>query len=289
MSNSNYRFSLMRYVPNVVRGEFINVGVIVYSEKDNEATMLDTPLVRFTRHWKRVLCLDPSADIKAMEGYEQEIAERLRAIPNQSDPRSIIKIFESSLSNTVQISEPRGVLAENMGLALESLMQLHVEPTNVLVPKFRNSRSEITRAMRTAFNSVDVWRHMQQRVPASRYTHPGDPLLIDCSYFSISRTSVGGLRRMFQAVHLRGDLESAHVFALEAESLREGVSRLEGARLELTAVIEPLVSESEDAPKMLKKRQEFAIDLLKRQKIEVLPLSALSHAAKLAQRELASA
>ena len=45
---------------------------------------------------------------------------------------------------------------------------------------------------------------------------------------------------MFHAVSLEGDVEAAKVLAYSAPRLREGVERVEGAKLELTAVVEPL-------------------------------------------------
>ena len=45
---------------------------------------------------------------------------------------------------------------------------------------------------------------------------------------------------MFQAVSLEGDVEAAKGLAYSAPQLREGVQRVEGAALELTAIVEPL-------------------------------------------------
>ena len=44
---------------------------------------------------------------------------------------------------------------------------------------------------------------------------------------------------MFQAVSLESDVEAAKGLAYSAAALREGVERVEGAELELTAVVEP--------------------------------------------------
>ncbi len=53
---------------------------------------------------------------------------------------------------------------------------------------------------------------------------------------------------MFQAVSLEGDVEGAKGLAYSAPQLRASVMRVESARLELTAVVEPLrtVSDLED-------------------------------------------
>ncbi len=53
-------FSLIRYVPDVVKGEFANIGVVL-RETGKDAT------VRFTRDWTRVRCMDANADIALLE------------------------------------------------------------------------------------------------------------------------------------------------------------------------------------------------------------------------------
>ncbi len=45
---------------------------------------------------------------------------------------------------------------------------------------------------------------------------------------------------MFQAVSLEGDAEAAKVLAFSAPQMARWGGRVEGARLELTAVVEPL-------------------------------------------------
>ena len=90
---------------------------------------------------------------------------------------------------------------------------------------------------------------------------------------------------MFQAVSLDGDVEAAKVLAYSAPQLREGVERVEAARLELTAVVEPLraVSQLEDEAS---ERYAFGVDTMERQMIRVITLNDLARAAQTAQREL---
>ena len=67
--------SLIRYVPDVVKGEFTNIGVVL-REAGGEARV--AAVVRFTRDWSRVRCMDADADIGLLESLEGEIAARLR-------------------------------------------------------------------------------------------------------------------------------------------------------------------------------------------------------------------
>ena len=56
-------FRLIRYVPDPVKGEFANIGVVLRAAgKGGQAA------VRFTRDWSRVRCLHPDADVE-MSGW----------------------------------------------------------------------------------------------------------------------------------------------------------------------------------------------------------------------------
>lgn len=222
-------FFLVRYVPDPVKGEFVNIGVIL-REVGGEAQTR----VRFTRDWGRARCLDADADIGLLEALEAEIEARLRL--GAADPRPVIAQMEDSFSNSVQMTDARACLAESLAAELDLLMQMYVEPLRERQVRRRTGRAAIAGAMRTHFDRAGVWALMRKRVAASLYTQPGDPLKIDCGY------RPNGVIRMFHAVSLDGDVEAAKVLAFSAPRLREGVLRVEGAKLELTAVIEPLRS-----------------------------------------------
>ena len=68
-------FQLIRYVPDPVKNEFVNIGVLL------RASTGEQTVLRFTRDWARVLCLDPDADTQMFEALEIEIGQRLRSQP----------------------------------------------------------------------------------------------------------------------------------------------------------------------------------------------------------------
>jgi hypothetical protein len=137
--------------------------------------------------------------------------------------------------------------------------------------------------MRTEFERAGVWDLMQRRIPAARYTRPGDPLRIDCGY------RPNGVVRLFQAVSLAGDVEGAKVLAFSAEDLREGVTRVERATLELTAIVEPLREATSGAGGQDEEEQvsyRFGVETMERESIRVLTTSDLGRVAETARREL---
>ena len=115
---------------------------------------------------------------------------------------------------------------------------------------------------------------------------------IDCGYRAdlegatakLEGAAKSGIIRMFQAVSLEGDVEAAKGLAYSAPRLREGVEQVESARLELTAVVEPLrdVSGEDEATE----RYRFGVEAMERESIRVVTMSDLARVAETARLEL---
>ena len=277
-------FFLIRYVPDVVKGEFTNIGVLLReaggsADKVNNA---DNAIVRFTRDWSRVRCMDADADLGLLESLEAEIAGRLRVMA--TDPKPVLALLEDTLSNSVQISEARATLAESMTAEMEQLMRMYVEPLKVKTERRRTGRAAIAAAMRTEFERAGVWALMRKRIAASLYTRPGDPMRIDCGY------RPNGVIRLFQAVSLEGDVEAAKGLAYSAPRLREGVERVESAKLELTAIVEPLRAASDiegmEIEDEAMERYRFGVEAMEREEIRVVTVNDLARVAETARVEL---
>jgi Protein of unknown function (DUF3037) len=268
-------FFLIRYVPDVVKGEFANIGVLLRETGRDESAV-----VRFTRDWARVKCMDADADIGLLEALEGEIGARLKTVGRDAPGiKPVMEILEDTLANSVQMTEVRACLAESLPAEIEQLMKMYVEPLKVKTERKRTGRAAIAGAMRTEFERAGVWGLMRKRIAASLYTRAGDPMKIDCGY------RPNGVIRMFQAVSLEGDVEAAKGLAYSAPQLVEGVQRVEGARLELTAIVEPLraVSDAEDEAM---ERYRFGVEAMERQEIRVVTLSDLARVAETARVEL---
>jgi hypothetical protein len=275
-------FFLIRYVPDVVKGEFVNIGVLL-REAGGGAPGVDTPggaVVRFTRDWSRVRCMDADADIGLLEALEGEIGARLRmAGADAPGIKPVMEILEDTLANSVQMTEVKACLAESLPAELEQLMKMYVEPLKVKTERKRTGRAAIAGAMRTEFERAGVWGLMRKRIAASLYTRAGDPMKIDCGY------RPNGVIRMFQAVSLEGDVEAAKGLAYSAPQLMEGVQRVEAARLELTAVVEPLRSVSDTEDEAME-RYRFGVEAMERQEIRVVTMNDLARVAETARVEL---
>jgi hypothetical protein len=270
-SRRECEFQLLKYVPDPVRNEYVHIGVILREQGSAHAE------VRFTRDWRRVRCLDSDADTAQLEGMENELRLRLEGEPGGK----LMRILEEALSMGVQMTEPRGYLAESLPAGMEELMKLYVEPP----PRERTSklsgRAAIHARMRSEFEHAGVWDLLRKRIAASEYTRPGDPLRIDAGY------RPNGVIRMFHAVSFEPGLETAKVLAFSAAAMRAGVERVEKAQLELTAVIEPAVrlGATDEAPERLE-MYRFGVETMEEHQIRVLTTSDMGRVAETARREL---
>jgi len=273
-------FLLVRYVPDPVKNEFVNIGVLLRETARPGTSEAAVPLVRFTKDWARVRCVDPDADIEMLEAMEIEMRRRL--LEPGADAPPLLATMEDSFSHQLQITAPKACLAENAAAGMEQLMQLYVEPRRLRARQALSGRAAIARSLRTHFEHARVWDLMQRRIAASAYTRPGDSLKIDCGY------KPNGVVRMFHAVSLASDVELAKVLAFSAPALRSGVARLENAELELTAIVEPLrngngdVAVGEDQVEQYR----FGVETMETQQIRVLTVNDLERVAETARREL---
>jgi hypothetical protein len=269
-------FQLIRYVPDPVRNEFVNIGVLLRAAEGGQS------LLRFTRDWGRVRCLDPDADTQMLEALEIEVGQRLESQP-ANHPRPITAVLEESLSNGVQITESKAYLAETFLTGLEDLMGRYVDIPRRERSQRRGGRTALHAAMRTRFEEAGVWTLMRKQIAAATYTKPGDPLRIDCGY------RPNGLLRMFQAVSLETDADDAKLLAFSALGLMDGVRRVEHAELELTAIVEPIrqgETESENLSEDRVAQYRFAVEIMEEHTIRVMTSSDLPRIAETARREL---
>jgi hypothetical protein len=114
---------------------------------------------------------------------------------------------------------------------------------------------------------------MRKKIAAAKYTRPGDPLVIDCGY------QPNGVVKMFHALSLKADPNSAKLLAFSFPKVAEGIARLENAKSELTAVIENDFDHSSEPV-------AYALDVLAQARIAVATTAALPEIAERVRKEL---
>jgi len=227
-------FFLLRYVPDAVRDEFVNIGVVMVEPSEDGAGFAD---VRFARDWRRVQRLDPGADVEMLETLERDIRGSLAEV---KDREALIRRLQDSFSNAIQLSPTKGVLADEPTLEIEALASLYLEPRQ-MGKREASGRARILGSMRDAFERAGVWAVMRKNIAAAQYTYRGDPLKIDCGY------RPNGEIKMFQAVSLASEVDAAKVLAFSYPQVVAGIAREEKASASMTAVVEDGLDQSNEA------------------------------------------
>jgi methionine aminopeptidase len=127
--------------------------------------------------------------------------------------------------------------------------------------------------MQDAFETAGVWEQLTKNIEASEYTRAGDLLKIDCGY------QPNGIIRLFHAVSLASEPDSAKILAFTYPALAEGIAKAKGAKTDFTAVVENEIDRQNKAV-------QFAIETLERTSIHVSPVSELPALAERARVEL---
>lgn len=259
-------FMLVRYVPDVVKGEFVNIGIVLL---DGSRTH-----VHFTDDWRAVRALDPAAEFDVLGAMETDLNTQLTS--GVLDRTTFLAKLQDYLSSGVAVTKLQGIEASDTATALESLEKMYLKGRRKATREARG-RDAIYGYMREAFKESEVWEHplMQKRIAASKYTRIGDPLKIDCGY----RSEKSEMLKLFQAVSVATDANTAKILAFSYPKLREGIARVEKVDALLTAIIEPRLNEQEA-------QIAFAIEALKGQGIAVATTLDLPTIAENARDEL---
>lgn len=278
-------FFLLRYQPDGLTGEFANIGIVLLEGKEAppRAAAMDVAQptstgrngvhVRFTHDWRRVRCLDPDADLAVLEELESDLREQLIA---GAWPREmLVSKLQDYCSNALQLSPVTGCLAEDPAREIETLARLYLERSARHGARV-SARHAIAGQMRDAFERAGVWGRMLKKIAAADYTFAGDPLKLDCGY-TVERGP--SAVRLFHAVSLSSDVDTAKVLAFSFPQLREGIAQKEHRRAELTAITEDGLDANDPAI-------AFALATLQRSEIAVATVASLPAIAEQARTEL---
>lgn len=269
VNRRQFEFFLLRYVPDAVKDEFVNVGLVMVEARTAPGGEQFAD-VRFTRDWRRVRCLDPQADVEMLAALERDVRGQLATT---HDREVLLRRLEDSFSNVIQLSPAKGCLAEDPVREIEAMASMYLEAAKVSGKREASGRQRILGKMREAFEQAGVWGLMRHEVAVADYTHKGDPLKIDCAY------RPNGEIKMFQAVALDTDVNVAKELAFSYPKMAEGIRRVDKASALLTAVVEDDLDHKDEAVL-------FALATLEESRIRLATATEMAGIAEVARREL---
>jgi hypothetical protein len=192
-------YFLVRYVPDVAREEFVNIGVFLFCPAEK---LLEC---KFSDDWRHVSRFHAQADTKFLENlqshFEQQISD------HQNDLDGYIREMQQSYSNLIQLSPSRACLTADLHAQLQDLFEryvgVHPAVSRTQAPRLR-IKNRMTQSLR-GYRLLEP--HLVQKdIPASQWTIPGDPFLFDFGYEPrVPTDRPNGRVRLIHNVSLQND------------------------------------------------------------------------------------
>jgi hypothetical protein len=259
------QFYLLRYVPNIVRGEFVNIGVVLF---DPEAGRLHP---RMLENFRRVRRLHPWADIEALAALERHIETEAQA--TNGGPGDYLRRWQQ-FSNVLEFTEAKAVLTADPAGELERLFETYVaEPAypSRVAAAVERSRAWIRSQLASALRAAGVWERLERSVSVEEFTHKGDRFRFDFGYRR------NGTLGFLHSLVLEREVDRAKVLAYTMERISTRLAA-EKRTARCTAVVEG-PPESDTA--------ELCARILAEQAIATVPVSELAPFAARLREQLA--
>src|SRR6266852_1892921 len=256
-------YRILRYTPNLVRDEWVNIGVLLFDPGTGERRLR---LIEEQDEYNRVRRLHPQADENLLRALRDDLEDRFQTQSvNGSNGGSgnwqqLLGKWDDTLSNALQLAPQKGVFAADLDAELERLYSDHVAlqraPGRVGAP---GSRAQMRSYCSQVFRQARLWERIEKSVRASEFTFPGDPMRLDYSYRR------NGTRGFVQALSVTRAPADTKLLAYTAERITAKAS----LKTEFAAVTDVVLSAENE-------RHRFVRDTLRDAGIEPVAMEGFA-------------
>lgn len=228
-------FFLVRYVPNVVREECVNIGLVMTESDGDGGGFAD---VHFLQDWDRTLRLYPDTDVDMIEALGREIKARISKV---QDRALLIHEMMDRYSNVIQLSPVRQVLTEDPAREMKALVSTLVEMPKMAplegkaVAQHRAGRKWLLSEMTNAFESEGVLSLLQTKLPVSIYTNNTDKFTFDFAY-AVGKS--GETTKIFHAVSVVDKSKETEMFPFRVAKIGPKMAQLNHTKPIFAAIVE---------------------------------------------------
>lgn len=251
------RYRILRYTPNLVRDEWVNIGILL---EDVNGPRRAVKLIEENSEIARVRRLHPAADESLLRALPLEMESRLVAPDSQA--RLYIEKLGDTLSNVLQFSPTRALIAEDFNAEIERLYHDHVAPPPGVRGIVENTRGWIRNRLHDLFRRKRMSDKIHPGIRVEEFTQPGDPMKLDYGY------RYNGTHGYIHAIALGRDPSQAKVLAYTAEAIR---ARFANSVFTAITEVEPAAENT---------RHRFVARLLEEQRISIVPLNRVERFAE---------
>jgi len=253
-------YHVLRYVPNLVRDEWVNIGVLVFNPRTGERRLR---LIEDPTEFTRIRRLHPSVNEAVVRALRDELEDRLDSWADKGPSmplQTILRKCDETLSTTLQIAPQKGVLADDLDAELERLYTDHVA-----VPRAYSrvgqpgNRATIRAYCAQVFRQAGIWDRLEKSIRLAEFTFPDDPARLDYGY---QRNGTRGFVHTLSVTRAPQD----------AKSLSYNVQHIAGKaryQTEFAAVTDVSLSRDND-------RHRFVVDTLREAGVEPIPMEGFA-------------
>lgn len=256
---------VLRYAPNPLRDEWVNIGVLVFDPESGERRLR---LVEEEDEFYRVRRLHPDADESVLPRLRDTLESLFTAEGRIVDWKNggglewLVELdkLDKVLSAALQVADPVGTRAADLDAELERLYR-----DQVAVPRaagragLPGSRGNLRAYCSQVFKQARLWDRLDKSVRAAEFTFPGDPMRLDYSYRR------NGTRGFVQTLSVTRSPTDAKVLAYTAKRIQDRGQFTP----EFTAVTDVALSPDND-------RHKFVRETLREAGVEPVPLEGFA-------------
>jgi hypothetical protein len=179
-------YRVLRYTPNLVRDEWVNIGVLLFDPASGERRLR---LLEDQDEYNRVRRLHPQADEALLRALRDDLEDRFQSGSAKSSNGGsanwlqLLGKWDETLSNALQLAPQKGVHTRDLDSEMERLYADHVAmqrpPSRVGAP---GSLAQMRSYCSQVFRQARLWERIEKSVRVSEFTFPGDPMRLDYSY-----------------------------------------------------------------------------------------------------------
>jgi DUF3037 family protein len=255
-------YHVVRYQPNLIRDEWVNIGVLLLIPPAGAGPAPGAGRVR--QRWleepadlARLRRLHPAVDedllLHLPAAFERQFAGR------EMDAGAILEKFDDTLSNAVQLAPRKGLLSRDPDAELDRLFREQVEPVREARrgPAEIRTRGDVRARAADFFRSAKILRFMRRGVRVEEFTENDDPMRLDFAYRR------NGTTGFVHSLALGRDAGQGKLLAFTAGAIRKRVPHSE------------FLAVTEREPAAGNRRDQFVSGILKETGVRVMPLGEL--------------
>jgi hypothetical protein len=179
-----FAYRILRYTPNLVRDEWVNIGVLLFAPETGERRLR---LIEEQDEFNRVRRLHPRADEALLRRLRDDLEDRFQSVNGTggsgSDWQALLAKWDDTLSNALQLAPQKGTRAQDLDAEMERLYNGHVALERAPAPwACRAAAGRCVLTVRRSSAQAPLWERIQKRVHVEEYTFPGDPMRMDYGY-----------------------------------------------------------------------------------------------------------